>query len=233
MENLGNRFDKSATRWAQAIERVEAAYPIPKGSLDDHASRGLSLDKESDAIAHAGLRLLADQKITHVWLEVWQLRKVCESPIELPIVLAVMTVARHEGLSVKLVSPDGSEWGDSFEPTGGTRFPDLMLRIEPQALLGEHRVDFYLTLDGSISTEKGQTRSASKRMVIECDGHDYHERTKEQARHDRERDRHLQSFGFLVYRYTGREIWEDVFTCASQVVDSLRSSVSTALKENR
>jgi very-short-patch-repair endonuclease len=83
-------------------------------------------------------------------------------------------------------------------------------------------------------------------MVVECDGHDFHERieddqartrgltpTKEQARRDRERDRLLQSFGFLVYRYTGREIWEDVFTCATQALDSLRSSVVTALDEHR
>jgi very-short-patch-repair endonuclease len=233
MENLGNRFEKSATQWAQAIERVERAYPIPKGSLDDEASEGFSIDDESDAVAHAGLRLLADQMITHVRLEVWQLRQACESPIELPIALALMTVARHEGISVKLVLPDGSEEGDRFEPTGGTRFPDLMLRIEPQAQLGEHRVDFYLTLDGSIGTEQGQVRSASKRMVVECDGHDYHEWTKEQARRDRERDRNLQSFGFLVYRYTGREIWEDVFTCATQVVGSLESEVSAALRGDR
>ena len=34
MENRGNRFDKSATRWAQAIERVERAYPIGGWSRD-------------------------------------------------------------------------------------------------------------------------------------------------------------------------------------------------------
>jgi very-short-patch-repair endonuclease len=62
---------------------------------------------------------------------------------------------------------------------------------------------------------------------------DYHERTKEQAMRDRERDRHLQSFGFLVYRCTGREIWEDVFTCATQVVGSLESEVSAPLRGGR
>jgi very-short-patch-repair endonuclease len=43
-------------------------------------------------------------------------------------------------------------------------------------------------------------------MVFECDGRELHERTKTQAKRDRERDRLLQSFGFLVYRYAGQEI---------------------------
>ena len=33
---------------------------------------------------------------------------------------------------------------------------------------------------------------------MECDGHDFHERTKEQASSDKKRDRSLQAAGFLV-----------------------------------
>jgi Protein of unknown function (DUF559) len=135
-----------------------------------------------------------------------------------------MTVARHDGMSVKLILPDG-EYGDSFEPSGSPRFADYLLRIEPQAELGDHHVDFCLTLDGSFRPADGRLRSGSKRMVVECDGHDFHERTQDQARRDRERDRRLQSFGFLVYRFTGREIWEDVFACATQAIDDLREPV--------
>lgn len=230
MDNLADRFEISATRWARAIEAEEHAYPIPKGSLDDEVKFGLHLDRESDAVEHAGLRLVAGQAITSAWLDVHALRKACESPIEMPLVLALMTVARHDGISVKLIVPDGSEYGDRFEPSGSTRWPDYALRIEPQAELGDHRVDFCLTLDVSIRTpEDGRLRSGSKQMVIECDGHEFHERTQEQAKRDRERDRLLQSFGFLVYRYTGREIWEDVFACATQAIDDLRRSVSAML----
>jgi hypothetical protein len=52
---------------------------------------------------------------------------------ELPMALALMTIARHEGWSVKLIDSDGNERGDRFEPSGGTRFAEMMLRIEPQA----------------------------------------------------------------------------------------------------
>jgi very-short-patch-repair endonuclease len=64
-------------------------------------------------------------------------------------------------------------------------------------------------------------------MVIECDGHDFHERTKQQASRDRERDRNLQSFGFLVFRYTGRDIWSDVFSCASEAIGALIERAQT------
>jgi len=56
-------------------------------------------------------------------------------------------------------------------------------------------------------------------LVVECDGHDYHERTKEQAKKDRSRDRDLQSNGYTVFRFTGSEIWKDPNACAEQVAD--------------
>jgi very-short-patch-repair endonuclease len=56
-------------------------------------------------------------------------------------------------------------------------------------------------------------------LIIECDGHDYHERTKEQARKDRKRDRDLQSEGYTVFRFTGSEIFSDPIACVRQVLD--------------
>ena len=55
-------------------------------------------------------------------------------------------------------------------------------------------------------------------VVIECDGHDFHERTKEQAVHDRKRDRAMTEAGIIVLRYTGSEIWRNPFACARQAV---------------
>lgn len=55
-------------------------------------------------------------------------------------------------------------------------------------------------------------------IAIECDGHDFHERTKEQAAHDRARDRHFQSLGLNVFRFTGSEIWKDPVKCVDEVV---------------
>ena len=54
---------------------------------------------------------------------------------------------------------------------------------------------------------------------MECDGHDFHERTKAQAAHDKTRDRALQARGLKVLRYTGSEIWADPFGCALDVLE--------------
>jgi hypothetical protein len=62
-------------------------------------------------------------------------------------------------------------------------------------------------------------------LIIECDGHDFHERTKEQAARDRARDRELQANGFTIFRFTGSEIYRDPIGCASQVVKWAESTL--------
>ncbi|MDD4111338.1 MAG: DUF559 domain-containing protein [Clostridia bacterium] len=56
-----------------------------------------------------------------------------------------------------------------------------------------------------------------KSFVIECDGHDFHEKTKEQVRKDKERERDLIKSGRTVIRFSGSEIYRDASGCASEV----------------
>ena len=58
-------------------------------------------------------------------------------------------------------------------------------------------------------------------VLIECDGHDFHERTKEQAQRDKARDRDLQALGYAVARFTGSEIYRNPAACARQALDLL------------
>lgn len=69
---------------------------------------------------------------------------------------------------------------------------------------GNYRLDFAVDPDGS-------------KIAIECDGHEFHERTKEQAARDKSRDRALQAAGWRVLRFTGSEIFADPGKCASEV----------------
>lgn len=55
-------------------------------------------------------------------------------------------------------------------------------------------------------------------IVVECDGHDFHERTKEQAARDRSRDRVMTAAGHRVLRFTGSELWESAAECASEII---------------
>lgn len=62
------------------------------------------------------------------------------------------------------------------------------------------------------------------RIVVEADGHDFHERTKEQARKDRSTDRWLQEHGWTVLRFTGSEIYADAGACADQIERAMRQA---------
>lgn len=64
-----------------------------------------------------------------------------------------------------------------------------------------------------------------ERVAIECDGHDFHERTKEQARHDRQRDRALVAEGWRVLRFTGSEIHRSPDGCAAEVIAIVSQSI--------
>lgn len=90
---------------------------------------------------------------------------------------------------------------------------DAMLRVKQQAPVGKYRADFLF----SIKAESGEV----KRLVVEVDGHNYHERTKEQAAHDKARDRWMTGAGHDVIRFTGSEVWANPFKCADEIADRL------------
>jgi hypothetical protein len=58
-----------------------------------------------------------------------------------------------------------------------------------------------------------------RHVAMEVDGHDYHERTKEQARRDKSRDRMLTMAGWSVLRFTGSEIFNGTEACLREVLD--------------
>lgn len=74
----------------------------------------------------------------------------------------------------------------------------------------KYRVDLFLAVN-----KNGEFSG----FVIECDGHDFHEKTKEQARKDKKRDRDLIKNGYTVIRFTGAEIFENPFICAREVIE--------------
>jgi very-short-patch-repair endonuclease len=63
--------------------------------------------------------------------------------------------------------------------------------------------------------------SACGAICVEADGHDYHERTAEQAERDRGRDRTLTALGWTVLRFTGREIWRSARDCATEIAEHM------------
>jgi hypothetical protein len=64
----------------------------------------------------------------------------------------------------------------------------------------------------------------NQKLCIYTDGHTYHERTEEQATHDKNIDRKLQSLGFKVYRFTGKEINDNMEKTIKEIKDWIGSN---------
>ena len=95
--------------------------------------------------------------------------------------------------------------------------PAFKFVLHQQKVLGEYRVDFALT-----------HAELPELLAIEIDGHDFHERTKEQAARDRLRDRVLLRRGWATIRFTGSEVAWSALGCAREAY-----LIFTAMLSNR
>lgn len=82
------------------------------------------------------------------------------------------------------------------------------IRLLQQYHAGKYRLDF------AAACQLGW-------IAIEIDGHEFHDRTKEQASRDRARDRDLMAMGFVVIRFTGSDVWNNPILCAKEAADAI------------
>lgn len=130
---------------------------------------------------------------------------ICQSPIERLMLLALMSEATagypfHLYPCLYRESPPIDEL-PIFEQNG--------CWLIPQVRIGPYRADFVII----------NNLAASRQVVIiECDGHDFHEKTKEQAAHDKRRDRYFAAQRYTVLHFTGSEIYQDAQGCAEEAL---------------
>lgn len=153
----------------------------------------------------------ADQRLAEIFDDV-----TGESEIERLLVTAIMYrgwAGTHEQVAVLL--------GDRPLPEPA-RHLVLSTFVKQQVPIGKWRADIVCyTWDHEAKVLK---KPGWRKLVVECDGHNFHERTKEQAARDRARDRAMTLDDYTVMRFTGSEIWKDAWGCAGQIYDwSLRS----------
>lgn len=85
----------------------------------------------------------------------------------------------------------------------------------------KYRVDFMFMVGYVNQGEKGLNEVV--KFVIECDGHEFHQKTKEQVEYDNCRQRALQKAGYEVIRFSGTEIWHKPYKCALEVKNLILS----------
>lgn len=141
----------------------------------------------------------------------------CQKPLDrTPIESVTPSALEIARIRAKLMSPIEETFLDAYGE-GGTVATGERLRwgpwwIEPQAHVGPFRVDFVCGVDfGKRSVD----------VVIELDGHEFHQKTPEQVEGDRKRDRAFIRLGVVAMRFTGREVTRSAKACAREVRDQL------------
>lgn len=94
------------------------------------------------------------------------------------------------------------------------------LGIWPQRTIGAYRVDF------EVSYHSWPRNGAQKvkTVLVECDSQQWHERTEEERRYEKRRDRDLTAKGYRVLHFTGKEILENPYLVACEVLVSVDPS---------
>ena len=98
---------------------------------------------------------------------------------------------------------------------------DIEIQKEIKCGNEKYRVDFFIPV--SYKNPKNNN-SEMKFYVVECDGHEFHEKTKQQVIKDNKRTRKLQEYGFQVIRYSGSEIYYMAYKCAVNLLDIIYSN---------
>ena len=220
----------------EGIDRAMSLVASRSDGAEDPEWDAAAFHALSAAMGASGARLVSPGLAAY-------LKEFCESPIERALVAGAVCAAlvTEKCSHVMLYDPDLSGplrdpsicW-HRFAPDGGAFCDDQgysrdekrhedytfhdILWLRPQREVGSYRVDLVAHFtNGAGASAVASARDAVK-CAIECDGHDFHERTKEQAARDKSRDRTLLSAGYPVMR---SEIWKDPVACAGTFIDFL------------
>lgn len=139
-----------------------------------------------------------------------QVEQYCESPIEAMLAKEIAAkFADVEWAGFNLVALPAQRYRAFIElPEHGLAFivPQAIVEGSDEESDWSYRVDFLLVC--------GRRPAFRRIYAIECDGHEWHEKTKEQVARDKLRDRRMIMDDIIPVRFSGSEIHADVAACA-------------------
>lgn len=140
----------------------------------------------------------------------FQMERRTQSPIETAFAVSFEWFCRHY-------------WMEFLSDENITDFSGLRgewVHLRPQATILNFRVDFLITF--SVRNRRPEA------LIVECDGHNFHDRTPEQASRDRERDRELTASGYRVFRFTGTDLNRRPIECATEIVEFILTRITAS-----
>jgi very-short-patch-repair endonuclease len=101
---------------------------------------------------------------------------------------------------------------DPTEQDGAFVYP-YGIYVSPQYAVGKYRADFLVQQFG-IGPE-----SVLGPVIVELDGHTFHDKDKRQRSYEKRRDRDFVRAGFRVVHFTGSDVVADPYAVAYEVLD--------------
>jgi len=137
------------------------------------------------------------------------------SPIEQLFWIAAYNIVRSEYL----------ELNPSPIPCGKGEFEEgFGVFIRPQAQIGKYRADFLIHQNGI------GPRQFLSPVVVELDGHAFHDKDKHQRSYEKARDRFFVKQGYRVLHFTGSDVVKDPYAVAFEA-QSLVCGAAGAMRE--
>lgn len=133
-----------------------------------------------------------------------------KSPIEQLFFIAARFVAET---NFTAFNPD-SEW-DALTKQD---IPGVGIHCWPQVKIGNYRVDFAIRLERLFV---GSRAKDARKVIVELDGHAFHDKDKHQRAYEKARDRFLTTQDYRVLHFTGSEVVADPLRVAH---DSLQAT---------
>ena len=99
--------------------------------------------------------------------------------------------------------------------------------VKPQVKVGSYTVDFIVSQNG-IGPDEILTP-----VVVELDGHDFHDKDKRQRSYEKARDRFLVKQRYRVLHFTGSDVVADPFKVAHEVLCMVGYDVCTFSEYNK
>lgn len=100
----------------------------------------------------------------------------------------------------------------------------IFLNIQPQYKIqckeNTYKVDFLITIETLFPY-----RHIIRGIIVECDGYDFHQKTKQQVKNDNERELELKMLGYDVLRFSGTQIYENPIKCANDIFDYVLTKI--------
>lgn len=106
---------------------------------------------------------------------------------------------------------------------------EIYPQYEIQTIKRKYIADFLISF-GDYYIATGYYPENNVEIIVECDGHEFHEKTKEQVRKNNERDLALKKAGYDVIHFSGSQIYNDYAKCVTEVAEYFETKIGKVKK---